>query len=306
MTHKTIRLAKITLTRARIHPRPAMSHYAASGIVSSVNIVSTVAPVRRHRARRASTARTHAVVRDDVASTSSSGLHEMKKELLAVAAASARGGAVTSEAQKQEMQTLARAMAGMNPSPQPVFDAKHNGEWELVYSSSFAFRSSPFFWAVGKLLGPQADFFYSAHDHQTGMFGGGCGKCVQRINVSDEASEIESDVVVKASIGVPLLGFAPLISGYGSVITKGTAKAITEDTIAVSLGSLTTTVRQDDANVLPALNFLNGTTVPVGDVMGRISDASSQVLMRTVYLDDDLRISELEDATLLIYRRANM
>lgn len=61
----------------------------------------------------------------------------------------------------------------------------------------------------------------------------------------------------------------------------------------------------DDASVLPALNFLNGTTVPVGDVMSRISDASSEVSMRTMYLDDELRISELEDATLLIYRRVD-
>ena len=254
---------------------------------------------RNGNKRRVRTQATQVVEEDARVSVS---VQDVKRDLLAAAAASGRGEAASST-QKDEISNLSSKLIPMNPTESPVTSAYINGTWELVYSSSFAFRSSPFFWAVGKLLGPQADFFYDAHDHQTGMFGGGCGRCVQKINLTTEKGTLTSDCVVKASVGIPLLGFAPLISGFGSVITKGEARAVAPDTISVPLGSLSTTVSQDDASVLPALNFLNGTTVPVGDVLSRISDASSEVFMRTMYLDDELRISELEDATLLIYRR---
>jgi hypothetical protein len=36
-----------------------------------------------------------------------------------------------------------------------------------VYSDTFLFRSSPFFWSLGSLLGNNADFFFAAHSHQT-------------------------------------------------------------------------------------------------------------------------------------------
>jgi hypothetical protein len=48
---------------------------------------------------------------------------------------------------------------------------------------------------------------------------------------------------------------------------------------------------------------LNGSTVPVGDIMGRIADGSSEVLMTTKYLDKNFRVSTLEDDSVLVYRR---
>ena len=76
--------------------------------------------------------------------------------------------------------------------------AKVNGDWELVYSDTFLFRSSPFFWAVGKMMGETSDFFYGAHDHQTGMFGGGVGRVVQSLDLDN--NRIVSDCIVKASL----------------------------------------------------------------------------------------------------------
>jgi hypothetical protein len=37
--------------------------------------------------------------------------------------------------------------------------------------------------------------------------------------------------------------------------------------------------------------------------MGRIADGESEVTMRITYLDEDMRVSELEDGTQLVYRR---
>jgi len=251
---------------------------------------------RKTRRDRARSPRAVASVDDVVASVETT-----KMDIFALAACSSRGESATST-QRSEMKALVRALD--NPTSNPARSEKLNGSWELVFESSgHPFRSSPFFWAIGKLLGDRADFFYGAHEHQTSMFGGGCGTCLQIFDM--EAGTLTSDCIVKASIGIPLLGFAPIVSGFGSVITKGTVQIKDDETIDVPVGSLSTTVRQDDASVLPALNFLNNTTVPVVDVMGRIADSNSEmsVSMRITYLDDDMRVSELEDGTLLIYRR---
>ena len=252
---------------------------------------------RKIRRERGRSLRSNASV-DDVAAAPSV---ETKMEIFALAACSRRGESATTT-QRDEIRALVRALD--NPTTNPARSEKLNGSWELVFESSgHPFRSSPFFWAVGKFLGDRADFFYGAHEHQTSMFGGGCGTCLQILDMN--AGTLTSDCVVKASIGIPFLGFAPIVSGFGSVITKGTVQTIDGETIAVPVVSLSTTVRQDDESVLPALNFLNNTTVPVGDVMGRIADGNSEmrVTMRITYLDDDMRVSELEDGTLLIYRR---
>jgi hypothetical protein len=175
-----------------------------------------------------------------------------------------------------------------------------NGDCELVYSDTYLFRSSPFFWAVGKMMGETGDFFYGAHDHQTGMFGGGVGRVVQSLDL--ENNRIVSDCIVKASLGVPLLGFAPIFSGFGSVITAGRAVAESETRVAVV--AETTTIRQDDKEVIPALNFLNNTTVPIEDAMRQIGGgAAPEVFLDVLYLDDEMRVSKLEDGSTFVYQR---
>ena len=147
----------------------------------------------------------------------------LKKRLVAVAAASGRGLDATA-AQKAAAASLIADLIAVNPTSDPAMSAKVNGDWELVYSDTFLFRSSPFFWAVGKMMGETGDFFYGAHDHQTGMFGGGVGRVVQSLDLDN--NRIVSDCIVKASLGIPLLlGFSPIFSGFGSVITAGRAVA---------------------------------------------------------------------------------
>ena len=204
---------------------------------------------------------------DATATSSSPGASEgaaepLKKRLMALAAASGRGQDATS-AQKTAASGLVADLIAVNPTPEPARDPSIAGDWELVYADTHLFRSSPFFWAVGRMMGSEnADFFYDAHAHQTGIFGGGVGRVVQSID--PEAGRLVSDCVVRASVGVPLLGFAPIFAGYGSVITA--ARAIPIDAVRLGVTVEATTVRQDDATVLPQLNFLNGTTVPVEDV----------------------------------------
>ena len=54
--------------------------------------------------------------------------------------------------------------------------------------------------------------------HQTSLFGGGVGRVIQDIDTNDMT--LTSDCIVKASVGIPFVGFAPIFSGFGSVISK--------------------------------------------------------------------------------------
>jgi len=310
-----VELFSATRTRTdKLHTRapfnaPATPISMFSALVTTRAIATAkISSLDVRRARRAwrtpsKVARCAVAADDDVVAPPSmkSSAESTKMKILAIAAASARGEAATSS-QKDQARGLLEALCSMNLIAEPAYDDLLNGDWELVYTETFPFRSSPFFWGVGKLLGSNSDFFYSAHDHQTSMFGGGCGRVVQTIDL--KAKKITSDVIVKASVGLPLLGFSPLFSGFGSVITSGEANPLGGDSIAVPLSSLSTTVRQDDTSIFPALNFLNGSTVPVGDIMSRIANGSSDVLMTTKYLDENFRVSALEDGSMLVYRRA--
>merc|ERR1712070_35036 len=135
---------------------------------------------------------------------------------------------------------------------------------ELAYADTYAFRASPFFWQLGKALNENANLFYDAHAHQTSLFGGGVGRVVQNIDMQNMT--LTSDCIVKASVGIPFVGFAPIFSGYGSVISKaniiGGGGEEANDRLFCVMES--TTIRQDDTEVIPALNFLNNTVVPVG------------------------------------------
>ena len=132
------------------------------------------------------------------------------------------------------------------------------------------------------------------------MGGPGAGRVVQSIDMG--GARLVSDVIVKASVGIPLISIAPIFAGYGSVITAGRAAAVDGTRLAVTVED--TTVRQDDATLLPELNFLNGSTAPVEDVMAKLAGgAAPEVYIDTVYLDDEIRVSQLEDGSSFVYQR---
>ena len=274
---------------------------------------AAAAPLRAsvaRRARRAATSTRAVAVDPDAANnavaaassepSSGDAAASLKKRIVAVAAASGRGLDATA-AQKAAAASLIADLIAVNPTSEPAMSAKVNGDWELVYSDTFLFRSSPFFWAVGKMMGETGDFFYGAHDHQTGMFGGGVGRVVQSLDLDN--NRIVSDCIVKASLGIPLLGFSPIFSGFGSVITAGRAVAGGSGA-RVAVVAETTTIRQDDTEVIPALNFLNNTTVPIEDAMRQLGGgAAPEVFLDILYVDDEMRVSKLEDGSTFVYQR---
>ena len=232
-------------------------------------------------------------------------IQRLKTDIYALAATPSRGAEAT-DVQKDAMQKKIAELNRLNPTPMPARSDLINGDWELAYADTYAFRASPFFWQLGKALNENANLFYDAHAHQTSLFGGGVGRVVQNIDMQNMT--LTSDCIVKASVGIPFVGFAPIFSGYGSVISKaniiGGGGEEANDRLFCVMES--TTIRQDDTEVIPALNFLNNTVVPVGEVFENVVGGGTPpptVEMKVLYLDEETRVSSLEDGSILLFKR---
>ena len=232
-------------------------------------------------------------------------IQRLKTDIYALAATTSRGAEAT-DVQKDVMQKKIAELNRLNPTPTPARSDLINGDWELAYADTYAFRASPFFWQLGKALNENANLFYDAHAHQTSLFGGGVGRVVQKIDMQNMT--LTSDCVVNASVGIPFVGFAPIFSGYGSVISKaniiGGGGEEANDRLFCVMES--TTIRQDDTEVIPALNFLNNTVVPVGEVFENVVGGGTPpptVEMKVLYLDEETRVSILEDGSILLFKR---
>ena len=56
--------------------------------------------------------------------------------------------------------------------------------------------------------------------------------------------------------------------------------------------------------MIPAMNFLNNTTVPIEDAMRQLGGgAAPEVFLDILYVDDEMRVSSLEDGSLFVYQR---
>ena len=230
---------------------------------------------------------------------------KLKSDIYAHAATTSRGKEATSM-EKENVKKLLRELKDLQSRSEKKNEVKMsanemlNGKWQLCYTDTHSFRSSPFFWQLGNALGEDnAKMFYSAHEHQTSLFGGVVGQCFQTIDL--EAKTLTSDCVVKASVGVPFVGISPIFSGYGSVISKANIVDSESDSLFVVMES--TTIKQDDENVIPFLNFLNNTRVPVYDVFQSIGNAVPPVEMKICYVDEEMRVTELGDGSVFVYKR---
>ena len=97
---------------------------------------------------------------------------ELKRELILFASTTNRGQCATLEEQNLVID-LVTQLEALNPTADPALNSQ--GDWELCYSSTQSFRSSPFFLAIRAFLGDDnkevAENAFSIHDMATT---GGC------------------------------------------------------------------------------------------------------------------------------------
>jgi hypothetical protein len=175
-----------------------------------------------------------------------------------------------------------------------------NGEWELLYSPEDATRASPFFWAFRKAFPENADEVFGITDAIPAPLKE-IGPAFQQIdfNPTSQTGRFVSRVKV-ATLG----GLATSI-----MTTRGTILGI-EGLDGLRL-KIETTKPEDSSVVKTFLGPLgdvvneNAPAFPSGEALERVRPGSSEVILRTTFCDEGLRISRDGDRLddLYVWRR---
>ena len=91
----------------------------------------------------------------------------MKRELILLASVTNRGMCASTE-EENLVVDLVTQLEALNPTANPAENSQ--GDWELCYSSTQSFRSSPFFLAIRAFLGEEkevAENLFTIHDRAT-------------------------------------------------------------------------------------------------------------------------------------------
>ena len=91
----------------------------------------------------------------------------MKRDLILLASVTNRGTCASTE-EENLVVDLVTQLEALNPTANPAENSQ--GDWELCYSSTQSFRSSPFFLAIRALLGEEkevAENLFTIHDRAT-------------------------------------------------------------------------------------------------------------------------------------------
>jgi len=166
------------------------------------------------------------------------------------------------------------------------FSGLLNGEWELLYAPEDDTRSSPFFWAFSKAFPDTADQIFGITDAIPAPLKS-IGPAYQEIDMTETQSGTFVSRVKVATLG----GMATSIMTTRATIMGADGV----DGIRLKID----TTKPEDSTLVKTL-FLgplgdivneNAPPFPSGEALERVSPGSSEVILRTTFCDEGLRIS---------------
>lgn len=159
------------------------------------------------------------------------------------------------------------------------------GEWELVYSPEDVTRSSPFFWAFRKAYPDSSDQIFAITDAIPAP--------VKEVGPAIQMIDLDAKTFV-SRVKVATLG------GVATSIMTTRATIMSEEGFdGLRLKILTT--KPEDSTVLQKLGPLgqlineNSPPFPSGDALERVVPGSSEIVMKTTFCDESIRISRNSD-----------
>jgi hypothetical protein len=174
-----------------------------------------------------------------------------------------------------------------------------SGEWELLYSSDDVTRSSPFFWAFRKAFPANANEIFSITDGIPAPIKEEVGPAFQQIDFSPET--LKGRFVSRVKVAT-LGGVATSI-----MTTRASIVGIQGvDGIRLKIE----TSKPEKSSILSALGPLgevigeNSPAFPSGEALERVLPGSSEVVMRTSFCDEGMRISrDDEENHVFVWKR---
>lgn len=217
-------------------------------------------------------------------------LEECKRDLLSMCQdhPTDGGSSIDIESKARDLETLGED-AGFGQASS--LSGLMSGEWKLVYAPEDVTRSSPFFWAFRRAFPEQSDQIFGITDAIPAPLKV-VGPATQTIDVDSNARPVGGTLVSRVEVST-LGGMA------SSIMTTRCSVLAAEGLDGLRLQVETT--KPEDSTALQKLGplgeFLNENSPPFpsGEALDRVVPGSSEVVMRTTYCDEDLRISRNED-----------
>lgn len=238
---------------------------------------------------------------------------ETQTSLLTIASSSDRGQCATT-AERTAAAALIVTLEESNSNTSPTTDSTIEGTWELLYSDTQLFRSSPFFMAGRAVCATeeeakQYDWFCDMHREALAI--SRIGKVRQIISSARMTSEFE----VKVG-SVPFLpDFTPFAYSGGLPVTIEGAIVSTADITPTRSGSaweiFMDTVEIKGSNI-PFLRQIldNGLKLKSRDLGTFLEEnvndyTNPKPIFETTYLDNNMRISRDQDGKVFVYGKTS-
>jgi len=224
----------------------------------------------------------------------------LKVAILALAARTARGEIAT-ENEKVKCLDLINKLESLNPIPSPASSDAILGTWDLVWSDTHLFRSSPLFMAgraVCKNPEEARRFDFFCQLHRDALAFTQIGKVVQKVTETTLTSEFEAR-------GNPLIGLpGPFVSGT----IQSSAEITFRGDSHWELFMDRIRIKKDTSNVPLLKSFLDDFEgIPTRSLSGFLESTINLSAPRprffTTYLDTHMRISRDQDDKVFVYNR---
>jgi len=239
---------------------------------------------------------------------------ELKAKLLQSVASTDRGQ-LASLSQKEDIADIVSELVELNPIDETTTSSHAKGTWELVYSNTQLFRSSPFFMAGRAVCkdGDEAEQYdWFCDMHRAALAISTIGKVRQVVSEEKLVSEFE----VKVG-SIPFLSdFTPFAySGGWPVTIEGaivSSASIEASPIPKAYSLFMDTVEIKGSNIPLLRTVLDNPNVALQSrkLGGLLEDTfpdqytNPKPVFETVYLDEDgLRISKDQDGKLFVYSK---
>lgn len=217
---------------------------------------------------------------------------DLKRELLLLASVTDRG-AYCSKEEKDIVIDLVAQLEALNPTKDPASNCE--GEWDLGYSSTQLFRSSPFFQSIRAAFGDEnkeiAENGFALHQQATS--GSRVGRVRQIVTSKNLISEVDLEVGMLP--GIPM-------SLKGTVVTTATLNVVSDKRWELRIEN--TKVKGSNIPLFDTLlDDMLQVEVPVGDFYKSFQGKVPMVALTTFYADDTLRITRDVDENFFVFIR---
>ena len=238
-------------------------------------------------------------------------------DLLRTASSCGRGEFATA-ADKSAMATIIADLEELNPTPDPTTSATTSigGTWDLLYSDTQLFRSSPFFMAGRAVCSTpeqaeQYDWFCDMH--RAALAISNIGKVRQIIDA--DGGRMVSEFEVKVG-SIPFLSdFTPFAYSGGlpatidGAIVSSADLAPTDDGTAWEIFMDTVEIKGSNVPILRRV-LDGGVKLGSRDLGSFLEDnvdgyTNPRPVFSTTYLDGDVRISRDQDGKVFVYGRVS-